>query len=58
MQYGWRWQNLLMLLGVGAVFGTLRARTGSILPSTLVHASYNATLFAAVYLAGDQLEKL
>ena len=58
MQYGWRWQNLLMLLGVGAVFGTLRARTGSILPSTLVHASYNATLFAAVYLAGEQLEKL
>ena len=58
MQYGWRWQNLLILLGVGVVFGTLRARTGSILPSTLVHASYNATLFTAVYLAGDQLEKL
>lgn len=58
VQYGWRWQNLLMLLAVGAVFGTLRARTGSILPSTLVHASYNATLFAAVYVAGDQLEKL
>ena len=45
-------------MAVGAVFGTLRARTGSILPSTLVHASYNATLFIAVYLAGDQLEKL
>jgi len=56
-QYGWRWQNLLLLLGVG-VFGTLRARTGSILPSTLVHASYNATLFAAFAVAGEQLERL
>ena len=57
-QYDWRWQNLLLLLGVGAVFGTLRARTGSILPSTLVHASYNATLFAAFAVASKQLEKL
>lgn len=57
-QYGWRWQNLLLLLGVGVVFGTLRARTGSILPSTLVHASYNATLFAAFAVAGEQLERL
>ncbi len=57
-QYDWRWQNLLLLLGVGAVFGTLRARTGSILPSTLVHASYNATLFTAFAVAGDQLERL
>lgn len=57
-QYDWRWQNLLLLLGVGAVFGTLRARTGSILPSTLVHASYNATLFAAFAVAGEPFEKL
>ena len=57
-QYDWRWQNLLLLLGVGAVFGTLRARTGSILPSTLVHASYNATLFTAFAVAGEQLERL
>ena len=58
MQYGWRWQNLLMLLGVGAVFGILRARTASILPSTFLHAGYNATLFAAVIVAGEHLDKL
>jgi len=58
VQYRWRWQNLLMLLAVGAVFGTLRARTRSILPSTFLHAGYNATLFAAVFAAGDQLDKL
>jgi hypothetical protein len=58
MQYGWRWQNLLMLLGVGAVFGMLRARTESILPSTFLHAGYNATLFAAVFVAGEHLDKL
>ena len=58
VQYGWRWQNLLMLLGVGAVFGTLRARTHSILPSAFLHAGYNATLFAAVFVAGEQLDKL
>lgn len=58
VQYGWRWQNLLILLGVGVVFGMLRARTQSILPSTFLHAGYNATLFAAVFVAGEQLSKL
>ncbi len=58
MQYGWRWQNLLLLLGVGVVFGFMRARTGSVLPSTLIHASYNATLFAALFAAGDHLKKM
>jgi len=58
VQYGWRWQNLLLLLGVGAVFGALRARTQSILPSTFLHAGYNATLFAAVFAAGEHLDKL
>lgn len=58
VQYGWRWQNLLMLLGVGVVFGMLRARTASILPSTFLHAGYNATLFAAVFAAGEHIDKL
>jgi membrane protease YdiL (CAAX protease family) len=56
MQYGWRWQNLLLLFGVGLVFGLARAKTGSVLPSTLIHASYNATLFGALLAAGDQVQ--
>ena len=56
-QYGWHWQILLLLLYVGIVFGVLRARTGSLVPSTLVHCAYNATLFAALILGEDALQK-
>ncbi len=58
VQYGWRWQNLLLLTAVGVVFGTVRASTGSVRPSTLLHASYNATLFAGLLFVGEQAEKL
>lgn len=52
IQYGWRWQNLILLLVVGVVFGMIRARTGSIIPPTLVHSSYNASLFLIIFAAG------
>lgn len=52
VQYGWRWQNLILLLVVGIVFGMIRARTGSIIPPTLVHSSYNASLFLMIFAAG------
>jgi membrane protease YdiL (CAAX protease family) len=54
-QYGWHWQNLLLLALVGIVFGAVRARTQSVVPSTMLHAGYNATLFAGMFAAGDQL---
>ncbi len=57
-QYGWHWQILLLLLYVGVVFGVLRARTGSLVPSTLVHCAYNATLFAALIVGGDTLQSM
>ena len=57
-QYGWHWQILLLLLYVGIVFGSLRARTGSLVPSTLVHCAYNATLFAALIFGGDALQRM
>jgi membrane protease YdiL (CAAX protease family) len=57
-QYGWLWQNLLLLFGVGLVFGIVRARTGSILPGVFIHAAYNGTLSAAMIAAGQQVEKL
>lgn len=52
-QYGGHWQILSLLFLVGCALGTVRARTGLTLPSTLMHAAYNATLFAGVLAAGD-----
>jgi hypothetical protein len=54
-QYGWRWQNLLLLTYVGLIFGVVQARTQSVVPSTLLHAGYNATLFAGMFAVGDQI---
>ncbi len=52
-QYGWAWQNLLLLGFVGVVFGTIRAVSRSLVPSTLAHAAYNLTLFIGLYAASD-----
>jgi membrane protease YdiL (CAAX protease family) len=54
-QYGWRWQNVLLVTYVGVMFGIARARTQSVVPSTLLHVGYNATLFAGLFAAGDKL---
>ncbi len=54
-QYGWRWQNLLLLTYVGVIFGVVRARTESVVPSTLLHMGYNATLFAGLFAVGDKI---
>ena len=55
-QYGWNWQNLLLLLYVGVVFGVVRAVSGSLVPSTLTHAAYNFTLFAGLYAASNRFQ--
>lgn len=52
-QYGWAWQNLLLLGYVGVVFGAARAASHSLVPSTLMHAGYNLTLFVGLYAASD-----
>jgi len=57
-QYGWRWQNLTLLLAVATVFGIVRTRTGSVLATTLIHVAYNATLFSALFAARDQIKEL
>ena len=57
-QYGWAWQNLLLLGYVGTVFGTVRAISGSLVPSTLLHAAYNFTLFAALYAASNRFQNM
>ena len=47
-QYGWHWQQLSILLAVGATFGLVRMRSGSTKATTLVHAAYNGLLFLVV----------
>ena len=47
-QYGWRWQQLAVLMAVGCAFGAIRIQSGSAKASAVVHATYNATLFVAV----------
>lgn len=54
-QYGWRWQNLLLVTYVGVMFGIARARTQSVVPSTLLHVGYNGTLFVGLFATGDKL---
>ena len=57
-QYGWHWQNLVLLFYVGAVFALIRAQTGSVVPAAFVHAGYNGTLLFGVLLAGETIEKV
>ena len=47
-QYGWGWQQLVVLMAVGCVFGGIRMQSGSTKASTIVHAAYNGLLFLAL----------
>ncbi len=47
------WRNVLLIIAVGIVFGTLRERSGSTLASSIAHATYNTMLLAA-YLLGKR----
>ena len=53
-QYGYHWQILLILFGVGSALGAIRATSGSSKASTVIHAAYNATLFAGFFLADEK----
>jgi uncharacterized protein len=47
-EYSWAWQYALIVSLAGAVFGWLRARTNSIVPSTIMHGCYNAVFVVAL----------
>ncbi len=47
-QYGWQWQQLVVLMAVGCAFGGIRMQSGSVMASTIVHAAYNGLLFLAL----------
>lgn len=47
-EYSWAWQYALAVSLVGVVLGWLRARTNSIIPSTIMHGCYNALFVIAL----------
>ena len=53
-QYGWAWGAALIIVLVGVVCGVVRAVTGSVGASFLVHVGYNGTqmIIAVVYTHG------
>jgi membrane protease YdiL (CAAX protease family) len=53
-QYGWAWGAALVIVLVGVVCGVVRAVTGSVGASFLVHVGYNGTqmIIAVVYTQG------
>jgi uncharacterized protein len=47
-EYSWAWQYALAVSIAGAVFGWVRARTQSIVPSTIMHGGYNLVFIVAL----------
>ncbi len=57
-QLGGGIQELLAMTTVGIILSYVRGKTGSLIPSFLMHFSYNATLFAALYFSTDYFRAL
>jgi membrane protease YdiL (CAAX protease family) len=47
-EYAWAWQYVLAVSLAGAVFGWVRARTNSIIPSIIMHGCYNLVFVIAL----------
>ncbi len=52
------WGPLLLLFVVGLILTLVRARTGSVAASFLIHVAYNVTLFSMLYIASDRFRHL
>ena len=48
-EYSWAWQYALFISLAGAIFGWLRYRTDSIVPSTVMHGCFNAVSVIALF---------
>jgi membrane protease YdiL (CAAX protease family) len=55
MQLGGAVGQVAIIMGVGIVLTWVRARSGSVLASFLLHVAYNSTLFAAVLIQSHGL---
>jgi membrane protease YdiL (CAAX protease family) len=52
------WQEIASIFVVGAVFSYCRGKTGSLIPSFLMHLSYNTVLFVSLYVSTDHFRNL
>jgi membrane protease YdiL (CAAX protease family) len=51
-QYGFSWQHGVLITLAGAAFGWMRWASGSTLGSTIMHSTYNLTLFLGFFAGG------
>ena len=52
------WAEIASIFVVGAVFSYCRGKTGSLVPSFLMHLAYNSALFVSLYLTTDHFRNL
>jgi len=57
-QLGWTWGLVAMLIFVGIVFTIVRARTGSVFASYLMHLGYNSLISFFAILGTHGFTKL
>jgi membrane protease YdiL (CAAX protease family) len=56
-QLGWTWGLVIVLVAVGVIFTLVRARTGSVYASFLLHLGYNSMIAALTILGPGGIEK-
>jgi membrane protease YdiL (CAAX protease family) len=56
-QLGWTWRLVLVLVSVGIIFTLVRARTGSVYASFLLHLGYNSMIAALTILGPGGIAK-
>jgi membrane protease YdiL (CAAX protease family) len=57
-QLGWTWGLVFVLIAVGVIFTFVRARTGSVFASFLLHLGYNSTIALVSILATQGFTKM
>lgn len=57
-QLGGGWAELTAIYLVGVTLSYVRGKTGSLVPSYLMHLSYNSTLFVSLYLTTNRFHSL
>jgi len=57
-QLGWTWSLVAVLAAVGIIFTFVRARTGSVFASFLLHLGYNSTIAAVTLLGTSGFTKI
>lgn len=57
-QLGWGLPELAVLLLVGLALSLARARTGSLIPSYLIHLGYNSSLFVLLFISTNRFQTL